>query len=271
LIHPAKNLQKINEFANKKLGQNFLTSNAALNFLEEIITNKDNVLEIGPGFGAVTEILQNLTKNLVLIDTDHNMIDFMVNDFGFAKDKIIHRDFLKVEKSQLEKFSINTICGNLPFNISTPIIEKVILEYPAVDTIIVGLQLEYAKRCTMKKGNSWSIFLQAAGSVSFIKKISKKAFFPEPGVDSAWIVWRRDAKVENLSHLTTFLRCSFWAKRKNLYNNLRKNPYIDNFADREKWLELCETLKNDLQKNRADALTIDEILKFYKLFLPFLK
>ena len=113
--------------AKKSLGQNFLIDQNIINKIVNIVDIKDkNVLEIGPGTGNLTiEILKRKPKKVILIEKDNNLVDLLQNRFGKSV-KIINEDVLKINESLLDDQKL-IVFGNLPYNISTEILSKWIL------------------------------------------------------------------------------------------------------------------------------------------------
>ena len=113
--------------AKKSLGQNFLIDKNIINKIVNIVDIKDkNVLEIGPGTGNLTvEILKKKPKKIILIEKDNNLVDLLQNKFD-RDVKIINEDVLKVNESFLDDQNL-IVFGNLPYNISTEILSKWIL------------------------------------------------------------------------------------------------------------------------------------------------
>ena len=113
--------------AKKSLGQNFLIDKNIINKIVNIVDIKDkNVLEIGPGTGNLTvEILKKKPKKIILIEKDNNLLDLLQNKFD-RDVKIVNEDVLKVNESFLDDQNL-IVFGNLPYNISTEILCKWIL------------------------------------------------------------------------------------------------------------------------------------------------
>ena len=209
-------------FAKKSLGQNFLID---LNIIKKItgltnIFNKD-ILEIGPGKGALTnEILKNKPKSLILIEKDN----LLSSEFN--------KDILKFNfEKELKKETI--IFGNLPYNISSQILVKIIKFKkwpPKFLSLILMFQKEMADRIIGKFGTSkygrLSILTNYRLNVINKFKISPNCFFPKPKVDSTILFLkpnnRTKHKIKNIENLEKITQIFFSNKRKMINKNFSK-------------------------------------------------
>ena len=142
--------------ANKKLGQNFLISDTAVQEIikNSQISNEDLVIEIGPGLGTLTKELLEKACKVICIELDNNMINILKDRFKLYKNfELIHEDVLKVDLKNIIKEEKNKgkikrtkIVANLPYYITTPIIMKILEEKLDLDTITVMVQKEVADR-----------------------------------------------------------------------------------------------------------------------------
>lgn len=262
MIHPSKVLLEKGLHAVKSFGQNFLVTQSTLDGLEEILDSKKAILEIGPGLGAVTEFLTRNNFKTTAIEKDKKLAVYLQEEL---KDnvEIIQADFLQLPVEFFIERKISQIIGNLPFYITTDIIVKVIKELTMVDTFVLGIQKEVGDRLLKTAGNSFALFVNAAGDLKRFRTIGKNNFYPVPDVDASWLIWKRNQKVGNLDTFEVFLRGLFWAKRKNIYNTLAKNPFFENFTFTEKWLKKIKEREAELGKKRADGLSFQEVLTLF--------
>ena len=140
-------------FAKKKWGQNFLVDN---NLLDKIIktidiTTEENVLEIGPGQGALSEKLVDVAKSLSMVEIDPDLIKILEVHEKLSGLKIINQDILKVDLDSLEIDS-PVVVGNIPYNITSPIIFWLIDHLDSWDRAYLMVQKEVAQRLTGKIG-----------------------------------------------------------------------------------------------------------------------
>ena len=222
-------------YAKKSLGQNYLID---LNIVKKIINltkiyNK-NILEIGPGKGALTEqILKNKPKSLILIEKDDILSKELKLKYQNNKKIIIYnKDVLKFNFE--EKLKDNSIIfGNLPYNISSQILAKIIKfkKYPPkYSALIFMFQKEMAERITGKFSTSkygrLSILTNYRLKVLNKFNVSPNCFFPKPKIDSTILYLKPNEKIsnkikniENLEKITNIL---FSNKRKMINKNMKK-------------------------------------------------
>ena len=249
--------------AKKSLGQNFLIDK---NILKKIvnITNIRNktVLEIGPGTGNLTfEILMKNPKKFTVIEKDDLLSNNLKSTF---KDQIIviNEDVLKVEETSLEKDSL-IVFGNLPYNISTEILSKWIINLKDkfwFDCLILMFQKEVADRIIAKFNTSnygrLSIMCNWKLNIKKICDIKSTSFSPRPKVDSSLLFFspkEKFLKIQNPKNLELITRTFFNQRRKML-----KKPFNQLFNGNQK---ILNKLKIDLNL-RPQNLNYDT---YYKL------
>ncbi|QWB99980.1 ribosomal RNA small subunit methyltransferase A [Mycoplasmatota bacterium] len=267
-------VNKKNFFIKKKFSQNFLLDE---NIIKKIIKaadiNQDAcVIEIGPGFGALTKHLVKNSKKLLLYEIDDELIPHLKKLFSNEKNiHIKHQDFLKTEnidediKNYLDDSKEVILVSNLPYHITTPIIMKILEESKQVKRLVLMMQLEVAKRLTSKPNtkdyNALSVIIQDQTDAKYMFKVPKTVFQPRPKVDSAVI--RLDIYEHNGNKaFYKFVHACFVQRRKTLVNNLNSSYSIE----KEKIKLILEKLNlND--KIRAEALSLEAFKKLYNIFL----
>ena len=239
-------------FAKKKWGQNFLVDN---NLLEKIINNvkidsNENVLEIGPGQGALSEKLVGICNELHMVEIDRDLISILKQHNKLSQTEIINQDILKVDLPALD-IENPVVVGNIPYNITSPIVFWLIKYLASWNRAYLMVQKELAQRLTAKIGTKDYSRLTVMTSLYFDIKIcfliSPNVFLPKPKVQSAFI---EIIKKENSSHhninLKSFdqvVRMAFNQRRKMLRNSLSslnidiKNCGID-FTERPEQLSV---------------------------------
>ena len=249
--------------AKKSLGQNFLTDKNILEKIVHIVPIKDkSVLEVGPGSGNLTSMILNKNpKNLIVIEKDDDLVKFLEKIFT-DKIKIINEDILNFDENTLSEDKV-TVFGNLPYNISTEILSKWIVNLKNnfwFDHLILMFQKEVADRILAKYNTSHYSRLSVLANWKLdIKKISDvkpESFSPKPKVDSTILHFRpkenyyklRDAK--NLEKVT---RIFFNHRRKML-----KKPFNQIFNGNK---HVLNKLEIDLNL-RPQNLSIE---KYYQL------
>ena len=248
----------------KSLGQNFLKDeNIIKKIASSILPNNDDlIIEIGPGAGALTKHLINKNCDVICFEIDRrleNILTELKND----KLTIIFEDFLKVDLNKYinKKYKRLFFVGNLPYYITTAIINKIVDESNPYE-IIIMIQKEVAERFMAKpksrEYNSLSVFLQYNFDIEKIAIVSKNCFEPIPKVDSMVIKLKNKSNklfVTNEEKFYKFIKDSFKQKRKNLRNNLKN-------YDLNKIEKIMKTFNKDLT-SRAEELSIEEFIKIF--------
>ncbi len=210
----------------KKLGQNFLIDKNIIKKIVEItpISQENEILEIGPGTGNLTEYLvKKKPKNIILIEKDKNLIDLLRNKFD-DKAEILNEDILFFSKSNL--LTDNTIIfGNLPYNISSKILTKFIFnnEKLKFKMLIFLFQKELADRIVANVDSSsygrLSILTKWKFDVKRVFEIGPNSFFPKPKIKSTLLIFTPKTNVvkfKNPSSLEKITRVFFNQRRKKI-------------------------------------------------------
>ena len=232
LLHYLDVLLKENNFNfKKKFGQNFLQDTKIIDKIvsSEELGNKDLVIEIGPGQGALTKRLIKKTNVLAYeIDLDlKNTLNELMSNGNLS---VIWGDFLErniKEDLKDKKYNNLYIIANLPYYITTPIILKVIEEELNLNSMTVMVQKEVGDRFTTKPGNkeygSITVFLNYYFEVKKLFDVSRNCFYPKPNVESCvlkLIPKKEKIKLKNEETFFKLIKDSFRFKRKTLKNNL---------------------------------------------------
>ena len=173
----------------KKFGQNYLMDKNIIRKIAEEMNPQpdDSILEIGPGQGALTQELYRLSADFRAVEIDRRVIEYLQN--GFPGLKIINEDFLKINLKEIAGEKKLRIAGNIPYNITSPIVFKLIEERECIKDAVLMVQNEVAKRMSAKmKSKDYGIFsvvLNYFAEVKYCFKVSPNVFFPRPNVDSA--------------------------------------------------------------------------------------
>ena len=223
--------------AKKSLGQNFLIDR---NILEQIVDTVDvenkEVLEIGPGSGNLTTyILKKNPKKLHVIEKDDDLVLILKEKFSDEID-IINDDVLKISENDISNEKL-TVFGNLPYNISTEILSKWIVNLGKnfwFESLILMFQKEVADRiiaqCNTSKYGRLSILSNWKLNIKKIIDIKPESFSPRPKIDSSLLLFtpRLDFfKIDNAKNLEMITRIFFSQRRKMLkkpFNQVFKNP-----------------------------------------------
>ena len=253
---------------NKGYGQNFLINEAVpRRIAEECGATPDSaILEIGPGIGTLSQELCRLYKKVVAVEIDTTLIPALADTMSeFDNFKVINADILKVDLPELIKNEFGdmplTVCANLPYYITTPIIMGLLESGCRFDDITVMIQKEVALRLCAKPGDSdyGSVTASVAryGKASRLFNVSAGSFVPAPKVDSAVIRIEVDKErkysVKDEKTMTRVIRGAFAQRRKTLVNSLAS--------------EFSELNKEDLTEAMTEASFAPDI-RGEKLGIP---
>jgi len=223
-------LDKNNFYFKKKFGQNFIIDE---NIIKKIVSKAEIdentiVIEIGPGSGSLTAELLKYAKQVICFEIDETLKEIL--KFDNKNIVIYYEDFLKADlKSKIIKKPTDKlyVVANLPYNITTPIITKIIEDGLDVDKMVLMVQKEVGNRLKAKPGSkdysSLSIYLDYYFDVNKLMDVSRNVFMPKPNVDSIIVLFKKkDIKllVHNEELFFKLVRDSFKQKRKNIRNNL---------------------------------------------------
>ena len=245
---------------NKSLGQNFLKDNNIINKISDSInpSNNDLIIEIGPGAGALTKELVKKGSDVICFEIDKRL-ESILKDIGTSNLKIYFEDFLKVDLKKYidKKYERLFFVGNLPYYITTAIINKIVEESNPYE-ITIMIQKEVALRFMAnphtRDYSSISVFLQYNFDIEKVCNVSKNCFEPIPKVDSMVIKLKRNKKYKSTNEelLYKLIKDSFKQKRKNLKNNLGN-------YDLNK-IELLLKERNKTLSCRAEELSVEDFV-----------
>ncbi len=234
--------------AKKSLGQNFLIDKDILEKIVNVIQiNQKNILEIGPGTGSLTSyILKKKPKKIIVIEKDQNLAKKLEQNFK-EKLKVINEDILNIDETSLINEKL-TVFGNLPYNISTEILSKWIVNLNDnfwFDHLVLMFQKEVADRIIAKYNTSsyGRLTVLANWKLKIVKvcDIKPDSFFPKPKVDSSLLLFspkNKIFKIKDPKNLEIVTRVFFSHRRKML-----KKPFNQIFNGDHK---ILDKLKIDL-------------------------
>lgn len=245
-------------FTKKKLGQHFLHDQNIIAKIVKLINPKpdDNIIEIGPGLGALTLEILPLAKQMLAIELDTDIILELQNKCAKLGDlEIYNQDFLKTDLQQF--LAPLRLIGNLPYNISTPILFKAINNIASIQDMHFMLQKEVAQRVVAKPGSKiygrLSIMVQYYCSVELLLQVGPGSFTPPPKVDSAVIrlTPKPQPLVQALNNklFSDVVRAAFCQRRKTIHNSLKE--YITT--------EGLQSISID-PKTRPEQLSVDSFV-----------
>jgi 16S rRNA (adenine1518-N6/adenine1519-N6)-dimethyltransferase len=242
--------------AKKRLGQHFLKDqNIARKIVDSLSGKVENVLEIGAGMGVLTQfLLEKDHYNVSVVEIDEESVLYLQKHFPKVKEKIIEKDFLKLDIATLFPYPLAVI-GNFPYNISSQILFKVLEHKNQIPEVVGMFQKEVALRLASAPGNKdygiLSVLLQAFYDIEYLFTVEADVFNPPPKVKSAVIRLKRNT----LSQLNCdehafkrLVKTAFNQRRKTLRNSLKPLLFTDKFTQ--------ETIFN----KRPEQLSVDEFV-----------
>ena len=270
-------MKKYGITANKKLGQNFLIDDNAIDAIvsSSEISKEDLIIEIGPGLGTLTKPLLESAGKVICIELDTRMIEILEDRFSLYDNfELINNDVLKVDLNKLisenknETIKHAKVVANLPYYITTPIIMKLLEERLDIESITVMIQKEVADRLVAKPGEANTGAITYAINYytkpSRIYEVDKTSFIPAPEVNSTIIkldvLKTPSVDIENEELMFKIIKAAFMQKRKTLLNGLTNSNLSGN---KEKIEKMLQELGIDL-KIRGEKLTLEEYAQIAK-------
>ncbi len=236
----------------KSLGQHFLKDELIIKKIADALNEHSysNLLEVGPGGGALTkELIKIENIDFKAVELDDEKVPLLKKWYPVLEDKIIHKDFLTIEKPFEEKF---TIIGNFPYNISTEILFKILDWKDDVPVILGMFQKEVALRVAAKPGSKiygvTSALLQPFYDIEYLFDVPPESFTPPPKVMSAVIRLTRRKEplvVHSEKNYKMLVKMAFNQRRKMLRNAVKP-------------LFTEEFLQDEIFNKRAEALSMED-------------
>ena len=277
-------LREYNIRPSKRFGQNFLIDQNIKNKIIDSIQLKkeDVVLEIGPGLGALTEDLYKKAKGVIAIEKDKRLYSFLLNKIDIRSDRrtevcsvrrselgLINDDILKYEFKDISSKLI--VVGNLPYSISSPILNKLIDNRKYIKSVYATLQMEFGERLVAPPGtkdySSLSCYAQFYGEPKILFKIPKGAFFPAPEVDSCFLRIGMEKQIDisiDQEMLFKIIRSSFEKRRKTILNSLYSSGI---FKSKEEALISLEKARISPGR-RPETISLQEFISLSRIIPP---
>lgn len=254
----------------KSLGQNFLVDK---NFVDKIVDAADvsgeNVIEIGPGIGTITYEMAKVAKKVVAIEIDDSLIPIIEENMAdFDNFDLIHEDILKadLEKIVAEEFAGESfkVVSNLPYYITTPIIEKLVTSNLPCTDMTIMVQKEVADRMLAtekdKEYSSLSVFVKYYSDAKKVTNVPKSVFMPQPKIDSTVLKLDLRKYIDDVDEAKLFslIHAGFNKRRKTILNSL------SDAVEKDKLRLAFEKLgiKDNL---RAENLSLDDFISLAKI------
>ncbi len=266
---PGEILQRYNIRPSKRLSQSFLMD---VNTIHKIaaasrISPDDIVVEIGAGIGVLTKDIASIAKRVIAVEIDPQLIKILQDQFAGCANVEIHAgDILKFDftsKSDQYKTKLKVI-GNVPYNISSPVIFHLLSHRSVISDFTLMLQKEVVERLVSPPDNKSygvpSVLLQMHTDVERLFDVSATCFYPKPKVESAIIHGKfREKPLFELADEAFFgrlVKASFAQRRKMLSNNLKQAKFLEGITDSDIKSALDDAGIDG--KRRGETLSIEE-------------
>lgn len=247
----------------KGKGQNFLLDEQVIRDMVDAarVSGEDTVLEIGPGLGILTRALLERAGKVVAVELDANVATFLRAEFGGnPKFHLVTDDILRLRPEDLRALTGDRykVVANLPYAITSPVIEKLLTVEPRPTQIVVMVQKEVAQRITAAAGEMsvLAIACQYYATAELVRLVSRTVFHPAPQVDSAVVRLSLTDRERDAAREKDFFRLvhiGFSARRKQLHNNLAAGLHRSS-DEMKKMLEMIGKRPD----TRAQELTVHD-------------
>jgi 16S rRNA (adenine1518-N6/adenine1519-N6)-dimethyltransferase len=256
----------------KSLGQYFMAEPAALQKLVDAarLDPGDAVLEIGPGLGALTDLLAKAARRLVAVEIDVRVIPYLQNRYAaFPNVEIVQADILDLDLEALLGSDAQSykVVANLPYYITSPILRRLLEGSAPPSLIVVTTQLEVARRMAAQPGEMslLAVGIQFYGRPEIVSRLKPGVFYPRPGVESAIVrvtphPGGSPLPADEGERFFRVVRAGFGQPRKQLRNTLSAGLHVGREAAAG-WLEEAGVDP----KRRAETLSVDEWLALYRV------
>ncbi|MBN2060975.1 MAG: ribosomal RNA small subunit methyltransferase A [Deltaproteobacteria bacterium] len=255
---------------NKRMGQHFLTDHETIYRIVELsgYGESDCVLEIGPGRGALTIPLAKKVNSVVAVEKDRNLTRELRDKLDLLKIdnvQILSEDILRFNFQELPEIFKKRlkIIGNLPYNISSPFIEKLIKNRSMIQKAVLMFQLEFANRLSASPGGkeygSLSVLIQYYAELFPIIEVSNDCFYPRPKVGSKVLAFNMEKpyprRAEDEEFFKKVVKSAFSQRRKTILNSLKGSLTFsgDNITDALRDCSIDPT-------RRAETLGMEDFL-----------
>ncbi len=271
-IRRTKEIQeKYQVFTKKTYGQNFIIEPRVVEKIAAAAISDENQLciEIGPGIGALTQMLCEKSKHVVAYEIDERMPEVLRNEIASDHLEIILQDFLTVDVDQaIAQFRQPgqgvVFASNLPYYITTPILFKLFEAKEPIDAITVMMQKEVGQRflaqASAKEYNALSVIWQYKCDCKKVMDVSRHVFWPSPRVDSVVLQFTFHHKYHYANEAAFFwlVKSCFVQRRKTIYNNLQNA-----LKDKELALQMLEKAGIAPSK-RAQQCQLEDFMRLFE-------
>jgi 16S rRNA (adenine1518-N6/adenine1519-N6)-dimethyltransferase len=264
----------------KRFGQNFLIHDELSHRIVEHcrLRAEDVAVEIGPGAGALTARIASRVRHLVAVEKDFGLAAYLREELAESSNvEIVEGDFLELDLAAVareQQVGKLVVIGNIPYNITTPLLERIFEQRAVIRSAVLLVQKEYAARLAAAAGTpeygSLTLFARYHALMEPLMTIKASAFWPRPEVDSMLVRFflREKPPVEVPSETLLFriIRGSFHMRRKQLLNTLEESLELP----KEDVARVCRIAGID-PRRRGETLTLDEFAKLAREAAPIMK
>jgi len=202
---------------NKALGQHWLKNRAILEEIADLAGEGEVCLEIGPGLGTLTSSLLKRFKKVVAVEYDKDLASKLPASFPGKNLEVVNDDILKFDLSDMPQGYV--VCGNIPYYITSPIVERFVSAENVPARIVLLMQKEVAERIASERESVLSLTVKNRADITLGPVVLRDEFTPPPEVDSQVIVLTpHEPVVEN--KVLDFIKKGFAQPRKKLTKNL---------------------------------------------------
>jgi 16S rRNA (adenine1518-N6/adenine1519-N6)-dimethyltransferase len=268
-----KNLKKkrVGFKPNKRLGQHFIKDKGIIDQIIERarIQGSHTVLEIGPGLGALTVPLASRVDHIIAVEKDPRLASMLcekLSTSGIKNVMVLNHDILKLDFNDISEVSAGPIqvIGNLPYNISSPFLERLITYRNLIQKAVLMFQAEFAQRLVASPGTrvygAITVLIRYHAQITQLLDIPKDVFYPKPKIDSMVLAFDmgrpHPRRADDEALFKKVVKSAFAQRRKTILNSLKGsliNYTIDEIADA---LNRCSIEQNQ----RAETLDIDTFI-----------
>lgn len=253
-------LRKYKLRAKKSLGQNFLINSSVLAEIVEAaeLRKSDVILEVGSGLGTLTRVLANQVQEVIALEKDSRLVEVLTAELSdFANVSLLNEDARSFLLNKERSF--NKVVANLPFYLTSPLINRLINLSPPLELIVLMVQKEVAERICARppKSNRLAVLCQLQAECQIVSRIPAKSFHPTPAVDAAVLRIKSFGPLPD-PFLVELVNAGFSSPRKTLANN-----FATHFNVSRSQLEQC----GFNGKIRAEALALEDWRKIKNCFL----
>lgn len=253
----------------KSLGQNFLHDQNQLRRIVEAaeLSKADKVLEIGPGLGPLTELLLESAGEVLAIEMDRRLIEFLKERFASAKNlKLLHDDALAFLKREPRDWSDWKLVANLPYSVASPILVELAQSPKRPERMVTTLQLEVAQRLMARADDDdygvLTLLVQLDYEPRDSFKIPADCFFPAPNVDSMCVVLQRRARPlladGQRAAFVKIVKRAFSQRRKMMLKLLKQDWAVDKLTAAFAGLKISP-------QERAEKLSLEQFVALTKI------